>query len=159
MEVNIGCPCPGTPHPDGDIVTLRDKPNLQMGMKVIAIISQGQTDPSQAMALTSQLAEVFLTDGILEWTLVDEGGPVPVDPTTVHDFCQDFTFAYPVAEAASGLYSSPIFDPLVPKTLTSSKPSRTGGSTSRNSPSRLKPLSPSEPSSPDTTEATTPSIG
>ncbi len=133
MDVNIPCPCPGTPHPDGDTVTLRDKPTLHMGTTALGWASQ----QAQSAAPTSgDIAELYLREGILSWTFLDDKGqPKPVDAAGIEELMDDYTAAYPIAEAASGVYTDLIFAPLVAQVQKSSRTSRTARSTSVKSPS------------------------
>lgn len=159
MDVNITCPCPGTPHPDGDTVTLRDKPTLPMGLGTTTMLSNlDQSDAIDAATLTGRIAEVWVMEGIVSWTLVDEAGqPRPSDRANIREFMSDFTVIFPVADAAASLYSEAILNPLVKGSSESSRPGPTAPSTSHTSEPSSKRRSPSTPSSPDTSEATTPS--
>lgn len=121
MDVPVGCPCPGTPHPDGDTVTLRDKPTLHMGTTVLGWAGQSSTDGQPA---TGEIAELYLREGIEAWTFVDDSGePMPVSQANLDWFMDDYALAYPVADAASGLYTDVIFAPL--QTAASGSPSPT----------------------------------
>lgn len=131
MDVTVACPCPGTPHPDGDTVTLRDKPTLMMGTTALGWAGQQASDGAPS---TGHISEVYLTDGILSWTFVEEdGSPKPVNDETLRWLLDDYALAYPVAEKAAEVYTDIIFAPLLAQISNSSRTGRTGASTSRSS--------------------------
>jgi len=153
MDVHVPCPCPGTPHPDGDTVTLRDKPTLRMGTQVIGLSSaQAQTGLPSAGDIT----ELFVREGILAWTFVlEDGSPRPLDAEGIQWLVDDYAVAYPIAERASELYTEVIFAPLLAQATEprrSSPTSRTGASTSASSQRSRKLQSVSASSSPDTSD-------
>jgi hypothetical protein len=151
MDVTTTCPCSGTPHPDGDTVTLRDKPTLMMGTTALGWAGQQATDSKPT---SGEISEMFLRLGILSWTyLEDDGTPKPVTDETLDWLLDDYELAYPVAEKAAELYTEVIFAPLLKQISNSSRTGRTNASTSANSRrSRSRP-SPSEPSSITSSEA------
>jgi len=134
MDVHIPCPCPGTPHPDGDTVTLRDKPSLRMGTTALGWASTATGNGRPAAA---DIAEVFLREGIVDWTFtLEDGEPRPLDDEGLAWLLDDYSVAYPIAEEASALYTNAIFDPLLERAKEprkSSPTSRTSASTSVNS--------------------------
>lgn len=122
MDVTVPCPCPGTPHPDGDTVTLRDKPTLHMGTTAFgwANIQATKDQPT-----TGDIAELYLTDGIIAWTFVlEDGSPRPLGSAGLEWLLDDFELAYPIADKASELYTEAIFRPLVASRTNASKPPR-----------------------------------
>ena len=134
MDVHLACPCPGTPHPDGDTVTLRDKPSLRMGTQALGwASSQAQNGKPSAGDIT----ELFVREGVIDWTFVLEDGSFrPIDDENMTWLLDDYTVAYPIAEAASAIYTDIIFAPLLEAAKTprkSSPTSRTSASTSRSS--------------------------
>lgn len=139
MEVTVPCPCSGTPHPDGDVVTLRDIPSFRMGANALGWASQPTSQPASA-----DISEMFIREGITAWTfLEDDGSTKPVTDETLDWFLDDYTRAYPVAEVAAGLYADVIFAPLQAQVRSSSPTSRTGRSTSARSPRSRSRQSPS----------------
>lgn len=139
MDVTVPCPCPGTPHPDGDTVTLRDKPTLHMGTTALGWASKQATDEAPT---SGDIAELYLREGVLAWTFIGEdGAPRPVSEEGLDWLLDDYELAYPIADAASELYTEAIFRPLVARLPKSSRTSRTTASTSRRS--RSTPRTPS----------------
>ena len=132
--VSIPCPCPGTPHPDGDTVELREKLDLKAGMAVQRLIIEANsaTRKMDEAELTGVLAEGYLLYGVEAWTLIDEAGAlVPCTKDTIRArLLSDFTLAAPIAEAADGLYMAAVILPLVTKAARSSPTTPTNGSTS-----------------------------
>lgn len=111
MDVTVACPCPGTPHPDGDTVTLRDKPTLEMGTTSLGWASQQASDGKPT---TGHISVLYVREGILSWTFLEEDGThKPVNAETLDWFVDDFALAYPVAEKAAELYTDAIFAPLL----------------------------------------------
>jgi hypothetical protein len=137
--VRVGdCLCPNTPHPDGDFVSLRPNLDLRGGFRVKrrlidlnkAAFAEG--DHADIADLEIALAEAYLTEGVFEWTLVDEEGPIPITPETLRDHLfNDYSRAEPVADKADDLYRPAILDPLVER-----------GSSSSPSTPNSKPTSP-----------------
>lgn len=133
-EVTIPCPCPETPHPDGDTVHLWPKLGLLAGIAVQKLV----VDAIQAgKGLTSAetqgiLAEGYLLWGVRDWTLVDEkGAKRPVDHDAIRAcLLSDFAVAAPVADAADDLYMEAVIAPLLKRVSTSSRNGSTNGSTS-----------------------------
>jgi hypothetical protein len=151
MDVHIPCPCPGAPHPDGDTVTLRDKPTLHMGTTALGWASAQANGSSPT---SGDIAELYLREGILSWTFVlDNGSPRPVSADHLDWLLDDYEVAFPVAEQASDLYTEVIFRPLVAQLPKSSRTGQTNGSTSRRSVSSSSRRSRSAPSPIATSEA------
>ena len=151
MDVTVGCPCPGTPHPDGDTVTLRDKPNFHMGTMALGWAGRQATDD---IPTTGEIMELYLRDGITAWTFVlEDGSPRAVDDEGLDWLLDDYELAYPIADEAASLYTDRIFAPLLKQTRNSSQTGRTGRSTYRNSRRSSKVQSPSTPSSTGISEA------
>lgn len=136
MDVTVPCPCAGTPHPDGDIVTLRDKPTLHMGTTAFGWANVQATERKPS---SGDIAELYLTEGIVGWTfLLDDGSPRPLDDENLAWFTDDFALAYPVADKAADLYTDVIFRPLVdsiPKASTRRRASRRSSNSTPTAPS------------------------
>lgn len=124
----IPCPCPGTPHPDGDTVYLRDKLGLRAGATlqslIIASRRQNARDddaepppltPMQTAEVNGNLIEQYVLLGVVGWTFVDgKGQKVPVHSDTIRSWLlDDFERATPVADAADDLYKDAVIGPLV----------------------------------------------
>lgn len=154
VEVHVACPCPGTPHPDGDTVNLRDKLGLAAGMAVQRLVLEANASLGKTAAdLTGQLAEAYLLYGVESWTFVNEaGGLLPVNDTTVQSvLLADFSLSSPVAEAADDLYMGPVLLPLVEKAKKLSPSTPTDGSTSATRTGGSSPRKRSKQSSTTTT--------
>lgn len=127
------CACPGTPHPDGDVVYLAPKLSLAGGLAADFDIRKAAGDGT----FLAQLWQVtFVRYGAIGWNLVDEDGPVDFD---VNALLEDYTLARPVAEAADDLYGEAVMRPLVARLKATSPRGRTNGSTSVTQPSTSKP--------------------
>jgi hypothetical protein len=138
VAVPVACPCPGTPHEDGDTVDLRDRLGLAAGTAVQhLVIEANKGRPADALAdtaaITGLLSEAYLLHGVESWSFLDaDGKPLPVNADTIRSvLLSDFALAYPVAEAADDLYMAAVILPLVPKAKTLSPPTPTRKSTSR----------------------------
>ena len=132
MDVIVPCPCPGTPHPDGDTVTLRDKPTLHMGTTAFGWANMQATEKKPT---SGDIAELYLRDGIVAWTFLEEDGtPKPVTEETIDWLLDDFTLAYPVADKAADVYTDIIFRPLVDLMPKASKRTRASRRSSSSGP-------------------------
>lgn len=163
--VAVACPCPGTPHPDGDTVNLREKLGLHEGVAVQRlVIDANQAGTGLGAAeLTGILAEGYLLYGVEGWTFLNEQGlPLPCTRDTIRSvLLADFTLAAPVAEAADDLYMAAVILPLVKRAQSSSPTTPTNGSTSpRPRGTRSRPKQPKRSSTTtsltDVTEGTSP---
>lgn len=135
VPVPLGyCPCEGTPHPDGDVVSLWPEISAPGGMAVRALLMSPNLD---TITFQEQLGTVLLRFGVAEWTfLADDGQPIPVTPENV-------VLALPygkggrlVADKADDLYADSVKDPLLAKLAELSKAGQT--KTSRPATSRAK---------------------
>lgn len=137
----VPCPCPGTPHPDGDTVSLYPHLGLHDGVvaqeKIIAAM-EGKADVDE---VTATLMEVYCRKGVAAWTLVDSTGePVPVTPEMIEAaLLSNFAVGHVVAEAADSLYSPALIDPLRNGAGRSSPATPTKRSTSAKTGSSRKP--------------------
>jgi len=150
----VACPCPGTPHPEGDIVTLRGTLGLAAGTQLQTLIVQANQSKAETAEVAGALAEAYLRVGIVAWTFVDaDGKPVPVSPDTIQSMLlDDFGRAAPVADAADGLYSGTVLGPLVNGAAKSSPTTPTERSTSPRASGSQKNPKPSRRSSTSTTQ-------
>jgi hypothetical protein len=128
----VPCPCPGTPHSEGDTVSLFPRLGLHAGViaqrKIIAALERKADDDE----VVATLMDVFCRGGVAEWTVVDEDGkPVPVTPDTIEVYLiGNYAAGRMVAEKADSLYSGALIDPLLMKVEASFPPTPTNGSTS-----------------------------
>jgi hypothetical protein len=122
------CACPGTPHPEGDLVYILPKIGLEGGTAAQVDFSTTQReipltdadrasedDPTPRRRLFSQTLQrrwmvTFVRFGAVGWNLVDENGPLPFD---VEELLSDFDLAYPVADRADDLYAEAVMRPLL----------------------------------------------
>lgn len=148
MDVQIPCPCPGTPH-EGDTVTLADKLGLRAGVAVQNLIVksvEAEGDRLETADIIGILCEGYLLFGITGWTCVDAKGK-RIDPSRelIRSYLlEDFTFSEPIAEAANDLYPAIAIRPLVARASMSSPDMPTEPSTSAPpTPLRRKPSKPS----------------
>lgn len=153
VEVWVGCPCEGTPHPDGDTVYLRPRLGLAAGVAVQSLVIEAKQTAGVAGAdLLGVLAEAYLLHGVVGWTFVNRSGePLPVNEATIRSqLLADFERGEAVASAADDLYLAPVVLPLVREAPPSSPRTPTGDSISPpTSPPSSSPPEPmlSEPSS------------
>jgi hypothetical protein len=168
IAVRIGeCQCPGAPHAEGDIVSLRPILDLRGGFRVkrrlIELNQAAYGEQNTDMAeLEIHLAEVYLTEGIAEWNLVDEDGVArPLTDENLAAFLfSDYSRAEAAADKADDLYRPAVLDPLVTRALNSLPDTQTSGSTSptngvgRKRPTRSKRSSTTTTLTDDTATAT-----
>jgi hypothetical protein len=145
VAVDVGaCRCDGAPHAS-DSVYLAPEPSLSLGLAANGAIAAAGEDPAR---LEITLGRVFIEYGIIGWTFVEDGEPVPVNPASIERLLPWGRGGSAVAEKANDLYAEAILRPLLEKSLTSSRPGRTNGSTSVTRPSRSARRSSSKSSSP-----------
>lgn len=135
VTVHVGeCRCPGTPHTSGDEVYLVSEPSMTMGLRANGAIAKADGDPALLEVL---LGRVFIEDGIDGWTFVDEDGDeYGVTPDNIERLLPWSRGGQLVAEKANDLYGEAILAPLVRRSLSTSQPGPTNGSTSATRPSR-----------------------
>jgi hypothetical protein len=141
------CQCPGTPHngkdgaDDGDIVYLRPVLGFAAGAEAVRMLGEAMIvvsptgggpsgqDPIVDNSRSGELVgPVYIRAGVTGWNLVNEDGPVPLD---VEVLLANYTWAYPIAEAADDLYSQALIDPLLKRMNGTSGNGQTGASTRR----------------------------
>ena len=118
------CACPGTPHGEGDTVSLLPKLSLSGGLAAQADIIAAAGDGS---ILAQRWLVTYVRHGAVGWNIANEAGPIPFD---VDELLADYGFALPVAERADELYSPAVIDPLTRRLGETSRTGRTGASTS-----------------------------
>lgn len=171
-EVKVACPCPGTPHPEGDVVWLKPEPDVAL---FVAFNITFESVRGSALSLQTwyadmqgALSELYLRHGIRAWSFTDEkGDAVLIFPSTVARLLPYNKGGKEVADACDALYSTVLLAPFVEAgekaqkaknrglrrpTKNSSPAGRTARSTSRtrSSGSGLRVVSP--PSSPTDTD-------
>ena len=165
VPVSVACPCPDTPHADGDTVFLAPHLSLKGGLLAEATMvrSWGKLNvkgklpevTEASLAIEASLREIYVSDGVKDWTFVDEEGPIEVNEQSIHDLLlSNFTLARPVGDKADELYTASVLDPLLARLSISSPSSRRRASTSTSpsSPSSGKRPRPLRPSSTSTTD-------
>jgi hypothetical protein len=140
VDVQITCPCPGSPHAQ-DTVTLRDRLTFAGGVAVQQRIRDSLRDrPSEADTIGA-LMEGYVLHGIAAWTIVNEAGkPLTVTPGTIGSvFLDAFNQnTMKIAEKADELYEGQVVAPLVQEVSNSSPDLPMSESTSRTSPDKPK---------------------
>jgi hypothetical protein len=127
----VPCPCPGTPHAEGDTVSLYPRLGLHAGViaqrKIIAALERKADDDE----VVATLMEVFCRGGVAEWTVIDEEGKaVPVTPDSIELYLiGNYAAGRMVAEKADSLYSGALIDPLLKQVEVLSPPTPTNGLT------------------------------
>lgn len=155
VPVQFGsCPCPTTPHPDGDVIFLRSELDLNGGFTFTSSFSDNAGD-ERGMPLEQALGMAYLVAGITGWTFVDyerdaKGAPlldrplVPVPASRRNIAKLKWTPAVgEVAEVAAQRYGVAALLPLVAGVERSSRRGPTTGApstsaTRRSSPKRRK---------------------
>lgn len=144
IEVPIGpCECPGTPHPDGDLVYLAPALSMAGGMAAQGVIAEAAGD---SVRLQELLAALWLKHGVVGWNLLDDAGqPVEITDASLATALPYGKGGRQVAERADDLYAEDILAPLVERAnalskrgpTTSTRPATSAGRTStRKQPSR-----------------------
>lgn len=133
----IECVCPtagDVRHPDGDVVTLRERLDFRSALTARNAIVVLKTEDPDAPAgeVLAALTETYLLVGIESWTFVDaRGKPVPVSRAAVRAFMDEHQeAAMSLGDEADGLYNEAVVGPLVRKASNSSPPTPIGASTS-----------------------------
>ena len=145
IEVNIGaCTCPGTPHPDGDLVYLREKMGLAGGSILTSIVSDYLTMPSEerppTSSLTAALRVSYVEQGVTGWNLTGEGEfDLPFSAENLRaQILDDYARGTVVADKADELYYEAVLAPLLARVAQLSQPTPTKPRTSRTRSSRAK---------------------
>ncbi len=148
------CECPGKRHNGtGDVVYLRAKPNVALGLAVEGdvILAAGRGD-----MLKRAWAISYIREGVVGWNFLDaQGKPRPLDIDVLLD---DMDMGMVVAEKADELYGDRVVNPLLERLFQASTtepetPSQPGPSEPSTSPTPASTLSPSARSSRGTSGA------
>lgn len=147
VEVNIGgCRCHGDPrpHPDGDVVYLRPKPDLAMGLAATSALRQaGNLIGDNEAALYS----VFVRYGVIGWNVLGpDGQTLPVTHDAILDRLGWEEGGAIVATRAVALYRDKVLDPLLLMNSAPRPPTPVNGSTPQ-SPSSGRSRTSRKPSS------------
>jgi hypothetical protein len=140
VDVQITCPCPGSPHAQ-DTVTLRDRLTFAGGLAVRQRIADAVRSRLGEDDIVATMTEGYILHGIGAWTLVgDDGKPLPLTLANIRViFLADFSdLAMPLAEVANELYEIQVVDPLVKAASNLSPGSPTSESTSPTSEDKPK---------------------
>ena len=149
VAVRIGpCACPGEPHPDGEVVNLRERLTLSQGIQLQSAILEASKSRLGGPAATGVLSEQYLLVGVESWNLVGMDGPIPVTPETIAEhLLSDFERGNVASNQADELYAERYILPLVQRATNSSPSTTTDESTSPTSDGgTTEPPTPSEPS-------------
>lgn len=130
----IACPCPGTPHKDGDTVYLYPKLAFVDGVVVLRAVGVAKEAGAGDEELSAVLLNGYLERGLAKWTFTDANGPVPLNRDTVRAFTAgNLLEAIGIANHAETLYSAALIGPLATGASTSSTSTPTPTSTSATS--------------------------
>lgn len=140
IPVKFGeCPCPGTPHADGDTIFLRSELDLQGGFTFTSAFSTNAQDEG-GMPIEQALGMAYLVAGITDWTFLDaDGARIPASRTNISKL--KWTPAVgEIAQVAGQRYGVAALLPLVAIAQRSSLPgpTRRARSTSATKPSSVK---------------------
>lgn len=143
------CACPGSPHPEGDIVYIRPTLSLDGGLaatEALREISEREirtpADATDAQkqeiglerinrALQGKWLRVFLEHGAVGWNL-DE-------PFSVEALLEDYSLARPVADEAADRYTMAVLAPFMKPSAPTSPLGLTADSTSPSPASSRSP--------------------
>lgn len=132
------CQCPGTPHAEGDTVTLR--PRLSFDQNVAALQAILEAGGKAAAAWP-----IYAFDGPEAWNLVDANGrPLPLTREALEAL--DWADQYEIADAADTIYGGQVLAPLLRRMKESSESSRTTSSSRPRRTSSPKPRALPKPS-------------
>jgi hypothetical protein len=109
VDVQITCPCPGSPHAQ-DTVTLRDRLTFAGGLAVRQRIVDAVTIRLGEGDIVATMTEGYILHGIGAWTLVgDDGKPLPLTLANIRRiFLDDFSdLAMPLAEGSQRALRDP----------------------------------------------------
>lgn len=142
------CECPGKRHNGtGDVVYLRTKPNVALGLAVEGdvILAAGRGD-----MLKRAWAISYIREGVVGWNFLDaQGKPRPLN---VDELLDDLDMGMVVAEKADELYGDRVVNPLLERLFQASTtepetPSQPGPNDDSTSPIPASTPSPSGRSS------------
>ena len=134
------CRCPETPH-DHDTVWLRAELGLEGGYAALRAIRVAAVDSE---ALAEELGRTYARWGIVDWTFMDDDGPIECTPENIARLSWDVI--YPIAERGDELYGAALLRPLLARASKSSQRGQTAASTSRKRRSTSTRRKPSKPS-------------
>ncbi len=123
------CTCPGTPHPDGDTITFKDRLTFEENVAAVTSIMTGDN-----IGIVSKAWGIYLHAGPIAWNVLDEQGRAVLLTREVLDGLS-FDDQWEIADRADDIYGKVALAPLVRRTSVSSK----NGQTSTGSPRRTKP--------------------
>ena len=122
------CACPGTPHPDGDVVYMLPRLPLDAGLEAAFI---WETNKSNARAVFREWLTVFVRYCAKGWNLTDDVDGVQVArPFNVTALLEDASFGLAVASWAGDRYTEAVTSPLGLSALPKSGIGQTGSSIS-----------------------------
>ena len=148
IPVAVGpCRCPGTPHSDGDTVSMYPKLPLDAGLEAHAAMSV----IADGVKRLAAVYRISIEAGIGEWTFVDDKGQsIPINPETIRELLTYGEGGEEVREKATELYGAALLAPFrqrqerSTKTPSSSPHGPTAkASTSRTRGTSLKTVEPS----------------
>ena len=110
LPVNVGaCRCPGTPHTDGDIVSLDTQLSTPAGIAAQAALMDGSSWEERYSGMVMGLMRF----SVRAWTFRDEDGAVPITPDNVERQLPWLHGGKEVAAAITQLHQASILDPFV----------------------------------------------
>jgi hypothetical protein len=108
--VKVGpCRCPGTPHPDGDTVSLDTQLSTPAGIAAQAALMEGSSWEERYAGMVMGLMRFSVRD----WTLRDENGAIPITAANVDQHLPWLRGGKEVAAAITELHQASILDPFV----------------------------------------------
>lgn len=127
VVVPVGaCRCPGTPHTEGDTVSLAPGVTNPMGVAAYALFNQG----GNQFDIMGNLAGVMLRFGIVAWSFPDA-----VSGESIERWLPFDNGGLLVAEKATELYQEALFRPLASRIARRSQRGPMADSTSASQPS------------------------
>lgn len=113
------CACPGTPHPDGDLVYLHPALPFLGGLASRSVLAS----VGDAIVAEEMLGRVYLRHGIAGWNLLDgRGKPRDLTPEAAEAEFPWSRGGRLICEACDVLYQEEILAPLVERLQALSEP-------------------------------------
>lgn len=118
VEVRVrDCACPGSPHPEGDTVSLLPQLSIEGGaaaeldlIDVMNAAKDGDSREASYAKLLVRWTATFVRYGAVAWNWIGDEGPVPFD---VEVLVNDYSLSRLVAGRANDLYQQAALDPLL----------------------------------------------
>jgi hypothetical protein len=131
------CPCPGTPHPDGDTIWFKPELDVPSGFAFSGAFAELAVD-ERGLTVEQALGMSYLIAGIAKWTFLDGAGkPIPATRAMIERLKWSPAVS-DVANLAARRYGQDALLPLVGRAQRRSLNGRTGNLTLAKKPSSTR---------------------